>query len=71
MPGQDKGTFIMICYKDRWWCNRWEKCENGEGCDRALTHQVLADAQEWWNNFNCTGDAPLSICSPETCFEEK
>ncbi len=31
---------LMLCYKDRTFCQHWLKCADGEECGRALTQAV-------------------------------
>ena len=40
----------MIRFRDRTYCPFWETCADGDECDRALTPQVVAAAQEWMEN---------------------
>lgn len=53
----------MICYGDRTFCKFYEECKYGEGCERALTVNVMQEAY----------DCGLPVCQfmekPE-CFKE-
>ena len=40
----------MICYKDMTFCSFYKECSKGKDCSRALTEEVIKDAQEWWGN---------------------
>ena len=35
----------MLCYKDMCFCPFYEDCRGGESCDRALTMDVMEDAE--------------------------
>lgn len=52
----------MMCYRDRTYCTFYETCKDGDGCDRALTPEVVSDAKKWWGNDNAPiayyGDKP-------------
>jgi len=56
----------MMCYKDRTFCMA-KTCQHfGNGCDRSLTDEVLADAKKWWGDSN----TPISIfCNTPDCYE--
>lgn len=45
----------MICYKDKTFCRFYLMCKNGYNCDRALTPDVKAIAEEWMEN------APIAV----------
>ncbi len=52
----------MICYKDRQFCKFWEDCQDSNICDRALTPEVQAAADKWWEGFkNTDHSAPINI----------
>ena len=58
----------MICYKDRQWCTG-DGCKAFDGCPRALTDKVRADARKWWGEDS----APIDIKSEPKkakCYEE-
>ena len=37
----------MLCYKDMTFCPFWMYCKYGEDCERALTLEVLEDAESF------------------------
>jgi len=39
----------MLVYNDRTYCDR-EDCSNWDGCDRALTQEVVKKAIIWWGS---------------------
>lgn len=55
----------MISYKDRTFCT-FSKCTrfSQEKCNRALTPEVIADAEKWWGNsaFPVSTFADMPIC---------
>lgn len=59
---------MTLCYRDMTFCEFWRDCAEGDACDRALTAQVQADADEWWGG----DDYPIMVFAerPE-CFKEK
>jgi len=62
----------MLCYKDRQWCQFWSTCKHGTDCDRALTDDVIAEAEAWWRNIHGYGEVPIDRFGdkPE-CYERK
>ena len=36
----------MICYKDRTFCRFYEECKDGSTCSRALTTDIIKNAEE-------------------------
>ena len=57
----------MICYRDMTFCKAWSSCVKGEDCERALTPEVQAGADDWWGKDG----APICMFTekPE-CYEE-
>lgn len=54
----------MRCYKDRQFCQFWEKCAHGDTCPRALTKDVQGKAMEM--------NLPIDMNTVEPmCFTEK
>lgn len=41
----------MICYRDMTFCSYYTLCKKWKTCDRALTPEVLKEANEWWKSF--------------------
>ena len=60
----------MICYRDMTFCPFNTDCAAAEGCERALTDEILKAADAWWGEGE--GEAPICMfmVAPE-CFEEK
>jgi hypothetical protein len=46
----------MLCYRDMTFCQFYKDCEEGDGCGRALTLEVMQAAERWW----CSPDAPIA-----------
>jgi hypothetical protein len=40
----------MICYKDITFCTFYEDCKDAKECHRALTPEVIKQANEWMKN---------------------
>lgn len=57
----------MIGYMDRSFCRRSNCKFFGNGCDHALTEEVIKQAHAWWGSE----EAPISISYHTKCFEEK
>lgn len=57
----------MLCYKDMTFCKFHKECAKGKECDRALTDEVIKDAEQWWGKKG----APVCIFmeKPE-CFTD-
>ena len=54
----------MMCYKDKQFCQFWEKCEHGDTCPRAITEDVKKKAMEM--------NLPIDMNKVEpNCFIEK
>jgi hypothetical protein len=47
----------MICYRDMTFCSYAETCNYAKYCPRALTPEVQADADKWWEGM--PGNAPI------------
>ena len=41
----------MMCYKDMTFCPFHEECAE-KPCPRALTEEVIKDAEKWWGKEN-------------------
>jgi hypothetical protein len=62
----------MISYKDKTFCPFHTDCSGAKDCGRALTQEVLMDAQEWWQGFKSEDDVPISMyASQPDCWKEK
>lgn len=48
----------MFCYKDRTYCAS-PNCE--DTCGRKLTPQIIKEANKWWKDSGCEGEAPIAI----------
>ena len=57
----------MICYKDKWWCNKYQSCVNGQDCDRAFNEKVLGDAVKWWGKSE---GIPVDFQENPDCYKE-
>ena len=53
---------MMISWKDREWCSH-STCKffDPDKCSRALTPDRVAEAEEWWAEFNLEGGAPIAV----------
>lgn len=49
----------MICYMDKTFCSYAETCSYARSCHRALTPEVQAAADKWWEG--CSGNAPICL----------
>ena len=55
----------MAGFRDRTWCEQYAECAHGATCPKALTPEVIAQAQEWWGGTA----APVSVfISAPGCF---
>lgn len=64
----------MICYRDMTFCPFHEECGIGDACMRALTDEVIADAQKWWSWFNGSQTDGVPICQyaeKPNCFTKE
>ena len=59
----------MLCYRDKWFCEKYTECKIGEDCSRALTEQVREDAHKWWGDSDNL--VPISINNNPECFVDK
>lgn len=57
-------------YKDRWFCNKYKTCINGENCDRAFTPKVQKESELWWKGFNSDFSAPIDFIDNPECYKE-
>ena len=58
----------MMCYKDSTFCEYYKRCWDGGNCGRALTPQVIKNAEEWWGDDN----PPVSVFTEKPdCFVNK
>ena len=61
----------MMCYRDRTWCPFWEECKDGQGCDRAMTDKVKADAEKWMKNAPICQYVDKPECYKGICKADK
>jgi len=40
--------WLVLCYKDMTFCSFYADCWKRMRCERPLTPEVIAAAQEWW-----------------------
>jgi len=52
----------MLCYRDMTFCVHYKDCTKAPECDRPLTEEVEAAAQEWWNkDGTAEGSPPIAV----------
>lgn len=59
----------MLCYRDRWWCDRYDECKSGDTCHRSLTPEVQDAADKWWGEGE--GKTPIGIVINPACMIKK
>jgi len=60
----------MISFRDMTFCPYWKECLDGKDCFRALTPQIEASAETWWENSE-DGPPICQFTEPPECYKRK
>ncbi len=48
----------MISYKDRCFCGFYDRCKQGQHCSRAMTEELIEEAEEFGLPIACYASEP-------------